>query len=196
MHNFFGTKWASQRLSLEFWTLLKFHWYYWVQWILSILLGSSHVLSLNSCYVFIYGCYVVVACTLLDIYVCTYLKGFFCYCLYAFASMLPRLDLLNNSYQWYFVLEKKNVIQGWRPKICKNFEMTWTIYSNSERSEQFVVTEYFFTLFLEVFQIEWIRTIIIQIRKKYWDLETGKVRKIYFYHILIYYIQGDRRNSN
>ena len=61
--------------------------------------------------------------------------------------------------KWYFVTkivlaycEKKNVlvtekafeIRGWRPRICKIFEITWTIYSNSERSEQFLVTECFF----------------------------------------------------
>ena len=39
---------------------------------------------------------------------------------------------------------------GWRPRIWKFFEITWTIYSNSERSEQFLVTECFFNLFLEV----------------------------------------------
>ena len=38
-------------------------------------------------------------------------------------------------------------------KICKNFEITRTICSNSERSEQFLVTECFFNLFLEVSQI-------------------------------------------
>ena len=27
---------------------------------------------------------------------------------------------------------------GWRPRICKTFEITRTIYSNSERSEQFL----------------------------------------------------------
>ena len=37
--------------------------------------------------------------------------------------------------------------------ICKLVEITRTIYSNSERSEQFVVTECFFNLFLEVSQI-------------------------------------------
>ena len=61
--------------------------------------------------------------------------------------------------QWYFATkivliycEKKMFwwsrkileIQGWRPRICKNFEITRTIYSNSERSEQFLVTECFF----------------------------------------------------
>ena len=38
-------------------------------------------------------------------------------------------------------------------EFFKNFEITWTIYSNSERSEQFLVTECFFNLFLEVSQI-------------------------------------------
>ena len=37
--------------------------------------------------------------------------------------------------------------------ICKIFEITRTIYSNSERTEQFLVTECFFNLFLEVFPI-------------------------------------------
>ena len=32
----------------------------------------------------------------------------------------------------------------------KFFEITRTIHSNSERSKQFLVTEYFFSLFLEV----------------------------------------------
>ena len=31
----------------------------------------------------------------------------------------------------------------------KIFEITWTIYSNSEMSEQYLVTECFFNLFLE-----------------------------------------------
>ena len=41
-------------------------------------------------------------------------------------------------------------IRGWRPRVCKIFEITRTIYSNSERSEQFLVTECFFNLFLQV----------------------------------------------
>ena len=35
-------------------------------------------------------------------------------------------------------------------RIYKFFEITRTIYSNSERSEQFLVTECFFDLFLEL----------------------------------------------
>ena len=43
--------------------------------------------------------------------------------------------------------------ESWRPKIWNFFEITRTIYSNSEWSEQCLVTECFFNLFLEVFQI-------------------------------------------
>ena len=69
---------------------------------------------------------------------------------------------INIPSQWYFVTKivltycKKKLwsresfeIRGWRPRICKIFEITRTIYSNSERSEQFLVTECFFNLFLE-----------------------------------------------
>jgi hypothetical protein len=38
-------------------------------------------------------------------------------------------------------------IPGQRPRICKTFEINKTIYSNSERSEQFLVTEYLFNIF-------------------------------------------------
>ena len=34
-----------------------------------------------------------------------------------------------------------------RLRICKIFEIIRAIYSNSERSEQFLVTEWFFNLF-------------------------------------------------
>ena len=65
---------------------------------------------------------------------------------------------------WYFITklvltycEKKMFkwsrktfeIRGWRPRICKIFEITRTIYSYSERSEKKLVTERFFNLFLE-----------------------------------------------
>ena len=48
---------------------------------------------------------------------------------------------------------EKLEIRGWRPRICKTFEITRTIYSNSERSEQLLVTECFFNLFLEASHI-------------------------------------------
>ena len=49
------------------------------------------------------------------------------------------------------------------------FEITKTVFSNSERSEQFLKTECFFNLFLEVFQTEYMRTIRIQIGENNWD---------------------------
>ena len=66
----------------------------------------------------------------------------------------------NCSSDW----EKQN--RGWRPRICKYFEITRTICSNRERSEQFLVTEWFFNLFLEA----------CHIRKIYFFI--GKVRKV------------------
>ena len=36
------------------------------------------------------------------------------------------------------VIEKPFEIWGWRPRICELFEITRTIYSNSESSEQFL----------------------------------------------------------
>ena len=78
-----------------------------------------------------------------------------------------------------FVIEKIFEIRSRRPNICQIFEITWTIYSNSERSEQFLVTECFFNLFLEFSQISKNRTIIIQIGKKILEFRniTGKVKK-------------------
>ena len=50
--------------------------------------------------------------------------------------------------------EKTFEIRGWRPRICKIFEITRTIYSNSGRSGQFLLTKCFFNLFLEVSQVK------------------------------------------
>ena len=64
------------------------------------------------------------------------------------------------GHKWYFVTkivltycEKKKFywsrktfeIWGWRPRICKTFEITKTIYSNSERSVQFLKQNAFLT---------------------------------------------------
>ena len=59
-------------------------------------------------------------------------------------------------------------------EFAKNFEITRTIYSNNKRSEQFLVTECFFNLFLEVSHVSKFGTIAIQIGKNDWDLETGR----------------------
>ena len=57
--------------------------------------------------------------------------------------------------------EKTFEIRGRRPRICKIFEITRTIYSNSERSEQFLVTEWFFNLFLKVSHCQTFLTLIL-----------------------------------
>ena len=48
------------------------------------------------------------------------------------------------------IVRKTFEIRGRKPRISKVFEITRTIYSNSERSEQFMVTDCFLNLFLEV----------------------------------------------
>ena len=58
--------------------------------------------------------------------------------------------LWEKLFQWS---RKTFEIRGWRPRICKNFEITRKMYSNSERSEEFLVTECFFNLLLEVSHI-------------------------------------------
>ena len=64
----------------------------------------------------------------------------------------------------------------WNSRL--NFQNFQNFYSSSERSEQFLVTECFFNLLLEVSHIFWIRTIIIQIGKKIGiEKHAGKVRK-------------------
>ena len=70
------------------------------------------------------------------------------------------------------VIEKNFRNSRGKAENFENFEIIGTIYSNSESSGHFLVTECFFNLFLEVSQIWWIRTIKIQIGKNYWDLET------------------------
>ena len=51
------------------------------------------------------------------------------------------------------VLVIKKNYQGWRLRICKFFEITRTIYSKSERSEDFLLSKCFFILFL--YLINW-----------------------------------------
>ena len=59
-----------------------------------------------------------------------------------------------NKLKNHSVTKNCSEIRGWKPRICKIFEITRTIYSTSERSEQFLVTECFFNLFLNVSQIQ------------------------------------------
>ena len=60
-----------------------------------------------------------------------------------------------------------------KAKNLQIFEITRTIYSNSESSQQFLVTECFFDLFLEVSHIYQTRTIGIQVEKNDWYLKAN-----------------------
>ena len=74
----------------------------------------------------------------------------FCYFLQAGAVkngiLLPKLFwptyCEKNLFKWS---RKTFEIRGGRPRIFKDFEITGAIYSNHERSEQFMVTECFLT---------------------------------------------------
>ena len=58
-------------------------------------------------------------------------------------------DLL---WEWNVLVIKKNF---WNSRLkAKNFQKIWTICSNSERSEKFLVRERFYNLFLEVNKLE------------------------------------------
>ena len=48
---------------------------------------------------------------------------------------------MNYCEEKLFYRLRKTWIRGWRPRICETFEITSTIYSNSERSEQFLVKQ-------------------------------------------------------
>ena len=74
----------------------------------------------------------------------------FSICFTWFFREMVLLDCEKKMFKWS---RKTFEIRGWRLRICKIFEITRSIYSNSERSEHFLVTECFFNLFLEVSQI-------------------------------------------
>ena len=60
-------------------------------------------------------------------------------------------EILLTSYENKILDFEKFKAEG--PRIWKTFEITRTIYSNGERSEQFLVKECFLNLFLEVSHI-------------------------------------------
>ena len=62
--------------------------------------------------------------------------------------------------------EKLFEIRGWRPRICKFFEITRTIYSNSERSEQFLEQKNFLTCYWSLVLNN------LRIRTNNWDVEN------------------------
>ena len=74
-------------------------------------------------------------------------SGMYYFCIWYFFIKIVLTYCEKKLFWW---LRKTFEIRGWRLSIFKNFEITITIYSNSERSEQFLVTECFLNLFLEV----------------------------------------------
>ena len=69
-------------------------------------------------------------------------------------NRLRNIGILLPKLFWPTAKKKTVEIWGWRPRICKTFEIRRTIHSNIERSEQFLVTECFFNLFLDVSHIQ------------------------------------------
>ena len=96
-------------------------------------------------------------------------KIFFCICIWRKKNIREitthissKLSEMVFCYQNCFdLLWKRNVLVmkktvetwSWRPRLCKIFEITRTIHSNSKRSEYFLVIECFFNSFLEVSHI-------------------------------------------
>ena len=86
------------------------------------------------------------------------------------------------------MIEKNFESGGWRPKICKYFEISiTTIYTNSERQEQFLKQNAFLTCFWRFLRSNiLIRIIIVQIRKNDWDLETYRksLKNLYLINVI------------
>ena len=82
-----------------------------------------------------------------------------------YGILLPKLFWPTVRKKNVLVIEKNFWNSRLKAENLQIFEITWTIYSNSERSEQFLVTECFFNLFMK--EIWKIRTNKIT----YWDLE-------------------------
>ena len=64
-----------------------------------------------------------------------------------------KIGILLQKLPWPTVRKKCSSDRSWRPRISKKFQITWTIYSNSERSEQFLVKECLFKMFLVISQL-------------------------------------------
>ena len=67
-----------------------------------------------------------------------------------FVRFLEETSAWKNNFEfvWPLVIKKCFEIWGWRPRICRTFEITTNICSNSERLEQLLATECFLNLFL------------------------------------------------
>ena len=69
-------------------------------------------------------------------------------------------------------LKKPFEILGWRSRICKCFEIARTIYSTSERSDQFLEQNAFLTCSLRILRSNNIlKQLKLKLEKNYWDSE-------------------------
>ena len=83
--------------------------------------------------------------------------------------------------------EKLLKIPGWRPRISKIFEMTRIIYSNSERSEQFLVTECVLTCswrFLTFNNLEQLEFILEK------NIKFRNMQEIFMFKLPVYKLKG------
>ena len=72
------------------------------------------------------------------------------------------------------------------PRICKNFEITGLIYSNSERSTQF------FNFFWRFLRTNTLEQLELELGKNNWDLEAYRKSWIRFF---IFLLQGNRQRN-
>ena len=80
---------------------------------------------------------------------------------------------------------------GWRPSVCKNFEITKIIHSNSERSGQFLKQNAFLTCSWRYLR----STILEQLKLKYvikksWDSEFCRIssKRLYYLFQSTFYV--------
>ena len=76
-------------------------------------------------------------------------------------------------------------IRGWRPRICKIFEITRTIHSNSERLEQFLKQNAFLTHSWRFLRSNYLEQLEFKSEKNSWDVEKCRI----FYHTLFFFTQ-------
>jgi hypothetical protein len=92
-----------------------------------------------------------------------YLRSLICQILQLWNVDNPQVEFLideHNGAFWSRIRKNNSIPKLWcfvikivLPKICKIFKITRTIHLNCDKSEQFLVSECFFNLFLEVSHI-------------------------------------------
>ena len=86
---------------------------------------------------------------------------------------------------WEENVLKKFEIQGWTSRICKFFEITRSICSSSERSEQLLVTECFLTCSWRFLRYDKLEQLGFKLEKNIWiKKHAGKVRKRFIHRLI------------